>query len=58
MPHTYISKKKYNENGNWMHEEIALEPQNPNYNPIIINEENAEDFRIVGEFVGIVKLND
>ena len=55
---TYISKKKYNENGNWMHEEIALEPQNPNYNPIIINEENAEDFRIVGEFVGIVKLND
>jgi len=48
----------YNENGNWMHEEIALEPQNPNYNPIIINEENAEDFRIVGEFVGIVKLND
>ena len=50
----YTSKKKYDELGNWEHEEIVLEPKNQEYNPIIINEEDAEDFRIVGEFVGII----
>lgn len=52
---TYSSKKKFDEYGNWMHEEIVLEPQNHDYNPIIINENDSEDFRIVGEFVGIIK---
>jgi Uncharacterized conserved protein len=50
----YASKKKYDELGNWEHEEIVLEPKNKEYNPIIINEEDADDFRIVGEFVGII----
>lgn len=51
----YTSKKKVDDSENWMHEEIILEPKNPDYNPIIINEEDADEFRIVGEFVGIVK---
>jgi DUF2075 family protein/phage repressor protein C with HTH and peptisase S24 domain len=51
---TYSSKKKFDEYGNWMHEEIVLEPQNHDYNPIVINEIDSEDFRIVGEFVGII----
>lgn len=53
---TYTSRKKFDEYGNWMHEEIVLQPKNKSYNPIIINEEDSEDFRIVGEFVGKVTL--
>jgi len=53
---TYTSKKIYDEFGNWKHEEIVLEPKNSNYNPIIINEDDSDDFRIVGEFVGIIKI--
>lgn len=52
---TYSSKKKFDELGNWEHEEIVLTPKNPDYNPIIINEEDAEEFRIIGEFAGIIK---
>lgn len=52
---TYTSKYNYDEYGNWAHEEIVLEPKNKAYNPIIINEDDAEDFRIVGEYVGKVK---
>lgn len=52
---TYISRKNFDEYGNWMHEEIVLMPKNPKYDSIIINEDDADDFRIVGEFVK--KLN-
>jgi len=52
---TYNSKKKFDELGNWEHEEIVLTPKNQDYNPIFINEEDAEDFRIIGEFEGIIK---
>lgn len=53
---TYTSRKNFDEYGNWMHEEIVLQPKNTAYDPIIINEDDAEDFRIVGEFVGKVSL--
>ena len=53
---TYTSRKNFDEFGNWMHEEILLQPKNKSYNPIIINEEDSEDFRIVGEFVGKVNI--
>lgn len=53
---TYTSRKNFDEYGNWMHEEIVLQPKNSAYDPIIINEDDAEDFRIVGEFVGKVSL--
>lgn len=52
---TYTSKKTYDEFGNWSHEEIILQPKNPDYNPIIIREDEAEDFRIIGEFVGKIQ---
>ena len=51
---TYTSKKRFDRFGNWQHEEIVLQPKNPDYDPIIINEDDSEDFRIVGEFVGKV----
>ena len=52
----YTSRKNFDEYGNWKHEEIVLQPKNKSYNPIIINEEESEDFRIVGEYVGKVNV--
>ena len=52
---TYTSKKSFDAEGNWAHEEIVLQPKNSNYSPIIIEEENADEFRIIGEFIGILQ---
>ena len=51
----YSSAKNYDEFGNWQHEKIELLPLNKDYNPIVIKAEEAEDFRVIGEFVGIVQ---
>lgn len=52
---TYTSKKSFDAEGNWKHEEIVLQPRNPDYSPIVIEESNADEFRIIGEFVGILR---
>lgn len=52
---TYNSKKRYNEFGEWEHDEIILEPKNRDYTPIIINEAEADDFRVIGEFIEVIK---
>lgn len=52
---TYTSKKIYNEFGEWEHDEIILEPKNKSYTSIIIAEAEADDFRVVGEFIGVLK---
>ena len=48
----YTSLKTFDSQGNWEHESIELIPLNKDYRSIHITEENGEDFRIVGEFVG------
>ena len=50
----YNSTKSYDEYGNWQHEKIELVPLNKEYNPIIIHTEDAEEFRVIGEFVGVL----
>ena len=52
---TYTSKKTFDTEGNWIHEEIVLQPKNSDYSPIIIEEENSDEFRIVGEFIGVLQ---
>ena len=52
---TYTSKKSYDDLGNWSHEEIVLQPKNPDYQPIITKEADADEFRVIGEFIGVVK---
>ena len=47
----YESQKSFDEFGNWQHEEIKLIPLNSDYEPITITSEDAEDFRVVAEFV-------
>ncbi len=49
---TYTSKKTYDDLGNWSHEEIVLQPKNPEFSPIVIHEDEADEFRVIGEFVG------
>ena len=49
-----LGHANYDEFGNWQHEIIELKPLNKDYNPIVINAEEAEDFRVIGEFIGVV----
>jgi hypothetical protein len=51
----YSSKKKYNKDGTWQHEEIILEPLNKTFEPIIISLTEAEDFKIIAEFISVLQ---
>ena len=53
---TYSSEKVMSED-NWEHTAIVLRPNSfdSSYQNIIITEENAEEMRVVGEFVKILK---
>lgn len=50
----YTSKKLYSENGEWSHEEIVLLPFNSHYRPIEIPIDEADDFQIIGEYIGTI----
>lgn len=50
----YTSEKSYDEFGNWQHEKIELKPLNNDYNPIVLTPEDADEFMVIGEFVGIL----
>ena len=52
----YHSKKMFDEDGYWQHESITLQPLNRDYDPISINAEDAESFRIIGEFVDTIEV--
>ena len=51
------SSEKIVTSENWKHESIVLRPNSfdSSYQNIIINEENAAEMRVVGEFVKILK---
>ena len=49
----YRSIKQVSEDG-WEHQSIQLEPLNKDYRPIVISREDAEDIRVVGEFVSVI----
>jgi len=51
----YISKKKYNSDETWEHEEIILLPLNLAYKPIVIPNVNEGEFIIVAEFISVIK---
>ncbi len=51
----YTSKKKFQEDGNWLHEQIILKPINPDYSPITIDHSEEGEFMVVGEFLGVLK---
>lgn len=49
----YTSIKLYDkETGEWQHERIILKPENKDFDPIVIEEEDG--FMVIGEFVAVV----
>lgn len=50
----YTSRKKYNKDDTWEHEEIILQPLNKSYNPIIISNPEEGEFIVVAEFIKIL----
>jgi SOS-response transcriptional repressor LexA len=51
----YWSKKAFEPDGTWRHEKIVLESLNKAYEPIIIAGASGEEFRIVAEFLCVLK---
>ena len=51
----YSSLKSYDEFGGWQHEKIELKPLNSDYNSIIITPDDGDEFRVIGEFIGVIK---
>ncbi len=53
---TYSSQKSYSEDG-WVHSEIVLKPNSydDSYKDIIIDEENGQNMRVVGEFIKVLE---
>lgn len=51
----YSSEKSFDDDGHWRHVMIKLMPLNQSYSPIVLDEAVAEEFRVIGEFIGIIK---
>lgn len=54
----YHSKKTYNEFGEWEHESIELRPKNPSFHSIFLDAEESDNFRIIGEFLETIDINN
>jgi superfamily II DNA or RNA helicase/diadenosine tetraphosphate (Ap4A) HIT family hydrolase/HKD family nuclease/SOS-response transcriptional repressor LexA len=50
----YVSSKRKTEEG-WEHQSIELVPLNQNFAPIVLNMEDAEGIRVIGEFVCVLQ---
>jgi len=51
----YTSKKKHKPDETWEHEEIILLPLNKTYEPITISSGEAGDFKVIAEFIDVIK---
>jgi hypothetical protein len=54
----YHAEKKEDEKGSIYNSKIMLLSYNPSYQPIILTEDNKDDVKTVGVFVGIIKLKE
>ncbi len=50
----YHSAKRVDEDG-WQHESIEFQPLNPDFEPIVVQAEDADDLRVLGKFFGVVE---
>lgn len=50
----YHSTKQVDEE-DWQHQSIEFQPLNPEYQAICISAEDADDIRIIGEFVSVIR---
>lgn len=50
----YHSSKETDEQGNWQHSEIRLEPLNPEFKPIVLRDVAEDELRVVAEVVEVL----
>lgn len=50
----YSSEKISGDEGDWRHTTIVLSPLNPEFSPILLTPKDAEDFKVVAEFIGVL----
>lgn len=50
----YTSKKQFSQDGTWQHEQIILQPLNPDYKAIEIDRFEDGEFMVIGEFVAVL----
>ena len=51
----YYSEKEHFDDGVWRHTKIVLSPDNKEFNDIILEDANSEDFKVVAEFVNVLR---
>jgi hypothetical protein len=51
----YSSEKREAGEGEWQHSRIVLSPLNKAFTPIVISPEEAEHFRILAEFIAVLR---
>jgi len=51
----YSSEKEQFADGTWQHKKIILSPDNKKFENIVLENVSGDDFRVVAEFVGVVK---
>lgn len=47
----YRSSKKITSDGSWYHQQITLNPLNPEYEPIVLSPKRETDFRVIAEYL-------
>ena len=50
----YRSKKVYQTDGTWIHEKIILSPDNIDFEDIILENVNEDEFKVVAEFITVL----
>lgn len=51
----YKSEKKIEQDGQWFHTKIILEPENNDFDPIILKNVLDNEFQVIGEFVAVIR---
>ena len=51
----YSSEKTAGSDGSWRHSRILLSPTNPEYQPIVLLAQDAENVRVLAEFVAVLR---
>jgi type III restriction enzyme len=51
----YSSEKVASEEGGWRHRRVTLAPTNPDYQPIVLTEQDADALRVVAELVCVLR---
>lgn len=51
----YKSEKVMNADGTWAHVRITLSPINPNFEPIVLNEDDEGQVQVIAEFISVLR---